>query len=112
MYSHGKKISGDVLDQQTRCIHYHTQKDIIAIKFYCCNTYYPCKSCHDSHGCGNHSVWPAALFNEEAILCGACGTELTINEYLNCQSICPACSSSFNPGCSLHASYYFETRHR
>ncbi|MEI2340752.1 hypothetical protein V8V71_18610, partial [Priestia megaterium] len=40
-------VKGDTVDSETRCMHYRTDKDIIAIKFYCCNTYYPCYQCHN-----------------------------------------------------------------
>ncbi|MCP3761305.1 CHY zinc finger protein [Domibacillus sp. A3M-37] len=102
------QIKGKVLDEETRCEHYHKEIDRIAIKFYCCQTYYPCHSCHEECGCGDALVWPRRLFGEKAILCGACKHELTINEYLSCNSTCPACGASFNPGCSLHKHYYFE----
>ena len=29
-------VYGSIVDHETRCIHYHTQLDIIAIKFKCC----------------------------------------------------------------------------
>lgn len=40
-------VKGRTTDDQTRCIHYHSAVDIIAIKFKCCNTYYPCFYCHE-----------------------------------------------------------------
>jgi uncharacterized CHY-type Zn-finger protein len=45
-----------------------------------------------------------------ALLCGACGAELTIREYLNYQAVCPACRARFNPRCELHYHLYFEMR--
>jgi hypothetical protein len=54
-------------------------------------------------------VWPLAQFDEKAVLCGACGTELTILQYLNCQAVCPACRAGFNARCALHYHLYFET---
>lgn len=41
------QVIGKPIDHQIRCIHYHTTNDIIAIKFKCCDQYYPCYSCHD-----------------------------------------------------------------
>ncbi|MFB1082914.1 CHY zinc finger protein [Jeotgalibacillus sp. JSM ZJ347] len=108
-FIHGLKVYGAIVDPQTRCAHYHSEKDIIAIKFYCCGRYFPCVNCHDESGCGNRQVWPTEHFSEKAILCGKCGTELTIQEYLESDSSCPSCESAFNPGCSLHKHYYFET---
>jgi len=105
----GQTVQGKVLDNETRCTHYHTEVDRIAIKFYCCDTYFPCFECHKEDGCGNPDVWPAEKFDEKAILCGACGHELTITEYLNCESECPTCVALFNPGCGLHRNLYFQT---
>ena len=47
-------IKGKTVDNQTRCVHYHSDLDIIAIKFRCCNNYYPCFSCHEE--ATNHKV--------------------------------------------------------
>ena len=105
---HNQKVKGNIIDKETRCTHYHSKLDIIAIKFYCCQTYYPCFTCHKEAGCHNPAVWPKEKFEEKAILCGACGYELTVNEYKNCNSACPSCSNSFNPGCELHWDFYFE----
>ena len=99
------------IDQATRCQHYHTGKDIIAIRFYCCNRYFPCHLCHEAYGCGKGEVWPCEKFNEKAILCGSCKTELTINQYINSDNTCPNCQASFNSGCSLHYHLYFEHFH-
>lgn len=43
------------------------------------------------------------------MLCGMCGIELTIRQYLNGQAECPACGMPFNPRCALHYHLYFET---
>src|SRR5699024_10828953 len=96
------------IDSETRCTHYHTKNDRIAIKFYCCLNYFPCYKCHRELGCNQHGVWPQNLFNRQAILCGQCKGELTINEYLQNDNKCPLCEVSFNPGCSLHSHLYFD----
>jgi len=101
-------VHGHTVDNETRCVHYQSQTDIIAIKFYCCQTYFPCYQCHDKQEKHPRQVWPKALFDQKAILCGVCKHELTIDEYLNCSSICPNCRSNFNPGCQLHYHLYFE----
>ncbi|MBM7587063.1 putative CHY-type Zn-finger protein [Bacillus pakistanensis] len=108
MIVHGVVVKGVEVDSQTRCKHYHTERDIIAIKFKCCDTYYPCHLCHEE--CADHKAltWPKEEWNEKAILCGNCGEELTINEYMNSKSTCPNCSASFNPGCQLHYHLYFD----
>jgi len=109
MMIHGKMVKGRVVDNVTRCTHYHKKLDVIAIKFYCCQTYYPCYKCHKECGCGESKVWPKEKFDEKAILCGGCGEELTIEEYLQSAYTCPKCQISFNPGCGRHRHLYFET---
>lgn len=102
------EIKGQTVDNETRCSHYHTDLDIIAIKFRCCATYYPCFFCHEEEI--NHATekWKKNEFDTLAILCGVCKHEMTINEYLNCSAVCPTCSSAFNPKCSNHYPLYFE----
>jgi uncharacterized CHY-type Zn-finger protein len=108
MYIKGIEVRGSILDDETRCSHYHSDKDRIAIRFYCCGIYYPCYQCHEEHGCAETKVWPKTQFGEKGILCGSCKQELTIAEYLNCHSVCPECGADFNPGCNLHKHLYFE----
>ncbi len=104
----GVNIFGKPVDQQTRCVHWHSQLDVIAIKFKCCDKYYPCFSCHEETADHKPEVWPQAEFDSKAILCGVCGTELTINEYMGSDNTCPKCQAAFNPGCSKHYHLYFE----
>ena len=102
------KVYGQTIDSQTRCTHYHTQLDIIAIKFKCCKKYYPCYKCHQEAEIHTPQVWSATEQDQKAILCGVCRYELTIEEYLNSGNKCISCQSDFNPGCSLHYHLYFE----
>lgn len=105
----GINVFGKPVDNQTRCVHWHSQLDVIAIKFKCCDKYYPCFSCHKETTDHKPEVWPRAEFDSKAILCGVCGTELTINEYMESDHTCPKCQAAFNPGCSKHYHLYFET---
>lgn len=100
-------VRGSVIDEHTRCIHYHSTRDVIAIKMKCCNEYYPCIDCHTETAGHPAAVWSATEFDTKAVLCGACNTELTIAEYLQSGHQCPVCQASFNPGCSNHYHYYF-----
>jgi uncharacterized CHY-type Zn-finger protein len=104
----GHEVRGVDVDQQTKCRHYHSDKDIIAIKFKCCETYYPCHLCHQETAGHPAEVWKKERRSEKAVLCGACGNELSINEYMMCHSKCPNCAAAFNPGCELHYDLYFE----
>ncbi|WP_082688167.1 CHY zinc finger protein [Bacillus coahuilensis] len=103
------KLKGINMDKETRCRHYHTVQDIIALKFKCCDTYYPCYECHqeltDHEPVRFHPIQDA---QEKVVLCGHCQTEWTIGEYLQSNSACPACHSSFNPGCKSHLHLYFD----
>ncbi|SDJ69615.1 CHY zinc finger protein [Sediminibacillus albus] len=100
------QIFGKVIDSHTRCRHYHSSQDIIAIKFACCKQYYPCYKCHQESTGHSAEVWEKTEFNERAVLCGACHYELTITEYLY-TDCCPSCKSPFNPGCKIHHHLYF-----
>lgn len=99
-------VYGQVFDKQTRCVHYHSKKDIIAIKFKCCLKYYPCYQCHQIGESHEIEVWSKDEFNQKAILCGVCQTEFTIEQYLQ-MTKCRCCSSEFNEGCRLHHQIYF-----
>ena len=96
------------LDPQTRCAHWHGPLDIIAIKMRCCETYYACRECHDELAGHAAKVWPVAEWAEPAVLCGACGVELSVKQYMACDNICPSCASGFNPGCRTHYHLYFD----
>jgi uncharacterized CHY-type Zn-finger protein len=101
-------VRGVKLDPQTRCEHYHGPADIIAIKMKCCGLYYACKDCHAALSDHETQVWPVNEWNRQAILCGACGTELTIHQYMHCESRCPVCHERFNPACRNHYHFYFQ----
>ncbi|RAI93944.1 CHY zinc finger protein [Algoriphagus yeomjeoni] len=105
----GINIYGKTVDNQTRCQHWHSDLDVIAIKFKCCEKYYPCFSCHEEEADHKPQVWPKAEFDTKAILCGVCGSELTIKAYQASGNTCRNCTAAFNPGCSKHYHLYFET---
>lgn len=108
MRVNGIEVKGVDVDRQTRCKHYSTERDIIAIKCKCCHTYYPCYSCHEEITDHFPEVWLKEERHLKAILCGSCGIELTIQEYLDCDSACPHCQAGFNSGCQHHYHLYFE----
>jgi uncharacterized CHY-type Zn-finger protein len=103
-------IRGVDLDPQTRCIHHHRPTDIVAIKTKCCGIHYACKDCHAALADHKIEVWPESEWDQLAILCGACGAELSIRQYMQSDSRCPACHSGFNPGCRNHYHFYFDVR--
>ncbi|HEV2647467.1 MAG TPA: CHY zinc finger protein [Acidobacteriaceae bacterium] len=101
-------VRGVGLDPQSRCIHYNAALDIIAIKMKCCGTYYACKDCHQALAQHPIEVWPQDEWSRAAVLCGACGHEMTIKQYFSCANHCPSCGSPFNPGCRNHYHFYFQ----
>ena len=103
----GPQVRGRDLDPQTRCAHWDSLLDVIAIKMRCCRTYYACRECHDELAGHQAAVWPVAEWDEAAILCGVCKTELSVHTYLDCDNRCPACGADFNPGCAKHKHLYF-----
>lgn len=102
------RVLGAVVDDMTRCVHYRTEVDIVAIRFACCGEYYPCHLCHEEAAGHPAAQWPLAARDREAVLCGACGTELTVTAYLDATA-CPECGARFNERCRLHTHLYFET---
>lgn len=57
------QVKGSIIDGETRCTHYNSELDVIAIKFYCCKEYYPCHLCHSEHADHSPEVWPAEKFD-------------------------------------------------
>lgn len=109
MQKKGLWYYGVETDPQTRCKHYNSERDIIAIKFKCCGLYFCCYECHQELVDHRPAVWKKEDFGEKAVLCGACGEQLTIGGYLGSDAICPGCNAEFNPGCANHYHLYFET---
>jgi len=101
-------VHGVDLDPQTRCAHWRSPLDIVALKLRCCGAYYACRDCHDALAGHPAQVWPRADWDAPAVLCGACGAEMSVRQYLACDDRCPTCAAPFNPGCKLHRHLYFE----
>lgn len=100
-------VFGVDLDAQTRCAHYGSALDVIAIKMKCCGLYYACKDCHEALAGHGIETWPEGEWDQPAVLCGVCGYEMTISEYMAGGSKCPHCGAAFNPGCRNHYRFYF-----
>lgn len=107
MQIHGHEVRGVGVGPETQCAHYSTERDIVAIKFACCGTYYPCFRCHEETTDHDIERWPIERRDEPAVLCGGCGTELAPQEYMGLDA-CPDCRAAFNPACSDHYHRYFE----
>ena len=96
------------LNHQTKCKHYHTDLDVIAIKFACCHKYYACFACHLELADHPAQKWSSIHFTKKAILCGLCGETQNIREYLSSGSQCIRCEALFNSNCKQHWALYFE----
>ena len=101
-------LRGIDVDPETRCAHWDSPVDVVALRFGCCEAYYPCDACHDAAADHEAVPWPRERFDEPAVLCGACRTTLTARTYLDGDDSCPACGADFNPGCRKHRDRYFE----
>jgi uncharacterized CHY-type Zn-finger protein len=108
MSSENFSVQGVEVNARTQCAHYHSERDIIAIKHKCCGTYYACIQCHCELADHAAVVWPKNERSEAAILCGNCHSQLSIAAYLACANSCPVCQAAFNPGCANHYPLYFE----
>jgi uncharacterized CHY-type Zn-finger protein len=101
-------LRGVAVDPEARCGHWDDPVDVVALRFDCCETYYPCDACHDAATDHEAEPWPCDRFDEPAVLCGVCGATLSAREYLDCDDACPRCGADFNPGCRKHRDRYFE----
>ena len=101
-------VRGVSLQEQTQCMHYHSELDVVAVRFKCCDTFYACVRCHDELANHPPSVWNKSERETNAIYCGSCRGTMSISEYLGCGSRCPLCGAAFNPGCADHYHFYFE----
>ena len=102
-------VLGVNADRETRCAHYNSPRDVVAIRMKCCDRYFACRECHDALAVHPVQRWPRAEWNARAGMCGACGKEMRIRDYLASGDACPACRAAFNPGCRQHYPLYFET---
>ena len=101
-------IHGTDVNERTQCAHYHSERDIIAIKHKCCGTFYACIHCHNEAAGHAPQVWPRSDFQAQVVYCGNCHHTLSIAGYLSCGNTCPNCRAAFNPGCASHYHFYFE----
>lgn len=101
-------VCGLDVDPETRCAHYDSDRDVIALRLGCCETFFSCHACHEAVADHDSSPWPRDRLDESAVLCGVCKTALTALAYLDADHECPECGAGFNPGCENHYDRYFE----
>lgn len=100
-------LRGVQVDRETRCAHYDGTQDVIALRFPCCDVYYPCFKCHRETTSHEAVRWPPDRRHERAILCGRCCKSLQITQYLQSPDECRNCETGFNPDCAAHHDRYF-----
>ncbi|WP_082781999.1 CHY zinc finger protein [Streptococcus sp. DD10] len=100
-------IYGQLVDEESRCLHYHGQTDILSLKCYECGKYYACYQCHNKLEEHLFSPYPIQNCQDKVVICGVCKMELTFGLYHENRS-CPNCHSSFNPACRKHYHLYFK----
>lgn len=98
------KVWGQSVGETGTCRHYHSELDVVAQQCAGCQRYYACYQCHDE--LENHVFQPASTSAGKPVLCGACQTLLTYEEYQ--LGVCPTCQHPFNPVCALHHDRYFQ----
>ncbi len=96
-------IYGIGLDNDARCVHYHTSEDVVAMK---CAV-----GKNIMHVTSVMMNWnsipskPPTSIPKKPALCGHCRKLLSYRQYS--AGKCPFCSHLFNPKCSLHHNIYF-----
>lgn len=100
-------VYGVDTDSETRCAHYGSDEDVVALRFGCCESYYACFKCHAALADHPPEPWPTERRQEPAVRCGVCDADLTAAEYME-TDVCPKCETRFNPGCADHYHIYFE----
>lgn len=100
-------VHGLPVDAATRCVHWHGKTDIVALALPCCGLLHPCRECHDAVADHAAERWPVDAAAELVVLCGACTSLLSIDDYREADA-CPRCAAPFNPGCRLHRHLYFD----
>ncbi|WP_135820407.1 CHY zinc finger protein [Halostella litorea] len=104
----GRAVRGVGVGSETRCAHYGGPRDVVAIRFACCDAYYPCFRCHAAVADHDAERVPRAAFDAAGVLCGVCGATLSVRAFVEGDHACPDCGAAFNPGCADHYDRYFE----
>ncbi|MBB6647024.1 CHY zinc finger protein [Halobellus ruber] len=101
-------LRGVAVGSETRCAHWNSELDVVALRFGCCEAFAPCHACHAETADHDPEPWPQDRFDDPAVLCGVCRTTLSARTYLDGTDACPRCGAEFNPGCRRHRDRYFE----
>ena len=74
-------VRGSSVNKRTHCAHYYSHRDVVAVKFKCCDTFYACIHCHEELAGHTPVVWGKDERETHAIFCGKCQKTLSIAEY-------------------------------
>src|SRR5260370_38542384 len=100
-------VHGVSVNQQTQCAHYHSERDVVAVQFKCCDTFYACIDCHNELAGHTPLVWGKDARKTPAVLCGKCQNTMSISADLDCRGFSPLRGTAFNPGGSRHGAPHF-----
>ena len=101
-------VRGSNVNERTQCAHHHSDRDLVAIRLKCCDTFYACIQCHEEMAGHIAVTWSKEERQVHAVICGNCYRTMSIADYLACDNSCPRCGAAFNPGCADHYHLYFE----
>src|SRR5215831_17510789 len=101
-------VRGISVTERTQCVHYHSEFDVVAVRFKCCDAFYACIHCHEELADHPPLRWRKSERGTKAIFCGRCRSTMSISEYVESNNRCPLCCAAFNPGCANHHHFYFE----
>ena len=86
------EIRGINIDKHGRCLHYRSERDVVANRCATCREYWACHACH--RALADHPFGRMAVDDPTSAMCGVCGHMMGY--------------PTFNPGCAAHAPLYFE----
>lgn len=99
------EIRGRNIDEDGRCAHYRSERDVVANRCATCREYWACHACH--RALADHPFGRMAVDDPTSAMCGVCGHMMGYPTYSRATA-CPSCGHPFNPGCAAHAPLYFE----
>lgn len=102
-------VLGIGVDGESRCAHWRSSVDVVAMRFKCCGAFYGCAGCHVAVAGHAPERWDVRRDRDEIVaMCGVCGTQYPLKGYLANGDACSTCGADWNPGCRKHRELYFK----
>lgn len=96
-------IRGVDVDEQGRCVHWHTEHDVVANLCGICGQFWACHGCHEE--LADHPFGRVDPDTPGTVLCGVCGHLSSYADY-SAAHVCAGCGHVFNSRCALHRGLY------